>query len=209
VVRVKVCGITSLEDALVAVEAGAHALGFVFAPSLRQIDPETASRIISRLPPFVTRVGVFVDGPLARVKEVMAGCSLDLAQLHGEESPEYCQELFPRAVKAFRVRDDGVLSQLPLYRLAAYLLDSYVPGVAGGSGRTFDWEIALQARKFGPIILSGGLNPENVRQAIEKVQPYGVDVSTGVEKSPGKKDPAKLRAFFKAVREASLESPTG
>lgn len=201
-VRVKVCGITSLEDALVAVEAGAYALGFVFASSPRQIDPETASRIISRLPPLVSKVGVFVDAPLARVKEVMAGCPLDLAQLHGEESPEYCQELFPRAVKAFRVRDDGVLSQLPRYQLAAYLLDSYVPGVAGGSGRTFDWEIALQARKFGPIILSGGLNPENVRQAIERVRPYGVDVSSGVEARPGKKDPEKLKAFFKAVMEA-------
>lgn len=185
-----------------AVEAGAHALGFVFARSHRQIDPEAASRIISRLPPLVTTVGVFVDAPLAQVREVMAGCPLDLAQLHGEESPEYCQELFPRAIKAFRVRDDGVLSQLPRYRLAAYLLDSYVPGVSGGSGRTFDWEIAVRAREFGPIILSGGLNPENVRQAIEKVRPYGVDVSSGVEALLRKKDPEKLRAFFKAVAEA-------
>jgi phosphoribosylanthranilate isomerase len=202
VVRVKVCGVTNLEDALAAVEAGAHALGFVFAPSRRQIDPETASRIISHLPPLVTRVGVFVDAPLDRVRGVMAECALDLAQLHGEETPEYCEELSPRAVKAFRVRDDGVLSELPRYRLAAYLLDSYVAGVPGGSGRTFDWEIALQARKIGPIILSGGLNPDNVRQAIQKVRPYGVDVSSGVESVPRKKDPAKLQAFLKAVREA-------
>jgi len=201
VVRVKVCGITSLEDALVAVEAGAYALGFVFASSPRQIDPETASRIISRLPPLVTKVGVFVDAPLARVREVMAGCHLDLAQLHGEESPEYCQELSPRAVKAFRVRDDGVLSQLPRYQLAAYLLDSYVEGRHGGTGTTFNWDLARNAARYGPVIISGGLHADNVWRAITMVQPYGVDVSSGVEISPGKKDPNKVRDFILAVRQ--------
>jgi len=185
-----------------AVEAGAHALGFVFAPSVRQVDPEMARGIISRLPPMVTRVGVFVDAAPARVREVMVECHLDLVQLHGEESPEYCQELFPRAIKAFRVRDGTVLSQLPLYRLGAYLLDSYVAGVSGGTGRTFDWDIAVQAKRFGPIILSGGLNADNVRLAIEKVRPYGVDVSSGLEAVPRKKDPEKLRAFMRAVAEA-------
>jgi len=203
VVRVKVCGITNLDDALAAVEAGAHALGFVFAPSsARRVDEETAARIISRLPPLVTRVGVFVDAPVARVKEVIALCNLDLVQLHGEESPDYCQELAGRAVKVFRVRDEGVLSQLWLYRVPAYLLDAYVPGVPGGTGHTFDWEIAVKAKEFGPVILSGGLNPDNVRQAIEKVRPYGVDVSSGVESAPRKKDPAKLKAFIRAVAEA-------
>ena len=199
-VRVKICGITNLEDALVAVEGGADALGFVFAPSPRQVSPEQASRIIAQLPPFVCRVGIFVDQELKGVQEVMSACGLDLAQLHGSESPDYCQTLFPRVIKSFRVKDESVLDLLPSYKTSAYLLDSYDMIRKGGTGRSFDWRIARKATRYGPIILSGGLNPENVSQAISAVGPYAVDVSSGVEASPGKKDHNKLRAFLRAVK---------
>lgn len=199
-VRVKVCGITNLEDALAAVEAGADALGFVLAPSPRQIAPEKIREIVAHLPPFLCKVGVFANMELEKVREIMASCSLDLAQLHGEESPEYCAALFPRAIKAFRVRDATFLSALPAYKATAFHLDSYEATLQGGTGRVFDWSLALRAKDYGPIILSGGLTPENVRQAIEQVQPYGVDASSGVESRPGKKDFKKLKTFIRAVK---------
>jgi phosphoribosylanthranilate isomerase len=200
-VRVKICGITNLEDALAAVESGADAVGFVFAPSPRQITPEKAGEIAAQLPPFVCRVGVFVDSSLEQVQAAMLVAGLNMAQLHGSESPEYCQALFPRVIKSFRVKDESVLHEIPQYKASAYLLDSYDVALKGGTGQPFDWSIAKSASRLGHVILSGGLNPDNVRQAIEQVEPYAVDVSSGVESSSGKKDHAKLKAFIEAAKQ--------
>ncbi len=199
-VRIKICGITNLEDALVAVGAGTDALGFVFAPSPRQVTPEQVHSITSRLPPFIYKVGVFVDADMEEVQRTMSYCHLDIAQLHGSESPEFCQALFPRVIKSFRVKDDSVLSLLPRYKVSAYLLDSYDPHLAGGTGKSFNWDIARKANSLGYIILSGGLTPQNVTEAIEQVHPYAVDTSSGVESEPGKKDHAKVRAFIQTAR---------
>lgn len=201
--KVKICGITNLQDALRAANCGADALGFVFAPSKRQVTVDMVREITSQLPAFVTKVGVFVDEDLDRVKEIMASCSLDLAQLHGAESPEYCRQLFPRVVKAFRIKDPESLDELPRYKVSGYLLDSYVEGRQGGSGVSFNWDLARDAARCGPVILGGGLHPANVWLAITMAQPYAVDVCTGVESSPGKKDPAKLADFIRAVRQES------
>jgi len=201
-VKVKICGITNLEDALAAVNWGADALGFVFAPSPRQVTPQQVTSIVAGLPPFVCRVGVFVDSGLPEVKETMRACGLDLAQLHGSESPDFCEELFPRVIKSFRVKDESVLALLPQYKVSAYLLDSHNEALKGGTGRSFDWGIAKKARRYGPIILSGGLTLANVRQAISLVRPYAVDVSSGVESKPGVKDHAKLQVFLEIVKKA-------
>ena len=205
-IRVKVCGITNLEDALAAAEMGADALGFVLASSPRQVSPEDLRHLVAELPPLILKIGVFVDSPLDEVRRIMSDCGLNLAQLHGSESPEYCEALFPRAIKAFQVKDATVLKQLPLYRASAYLLDGYHSKLKGGSGQSFDWEIAQQARGLGRIILSGGLTPENVARAIAIAEPYGVDVSSGVEARPGKKDHGKLAAFIQAVKENKSEA---
>jgi phosphoribosylanthranilate isomerase len=202
VVKVKICGITNLEDALAAVSWGADALGFVFAPSPRQVTRQQVANIVAGLPPFVCKVGVFIDSELQEVKETMRACGLDLAQLHGSESPDFCQELFPRVIKSFRVEDESVLALLPQYKVSAYLLDSYNEALKGGTGRSFDWGIAKKATHYGPIILSGGLTSANVRQAIPLVRPYAVDVSSGVESKPGVKDHAKLRAFLETAKKA-------
>jgi phosphoribosylanthranilate isomerase len=202
VVKVKICGITNLEDALAAVKWGADALGFVFAPSPRQVTPQQVANIVAGLPPFVCKVGVFVDSGLPEVKETMRACGLDLAQLHGSESPDFCGEVFPRVIKSFRVEDESVLALLPQYKVSAYLLDSYNEALKGGTGRSFDWEIAKKARRYGPIILSGGLTSANVHQAISLARPYAVDVSSGVESKPGVKNHAKLQAFLEIVKKA-------
>ncbi len=206
VVRVKICGITNLEDALVAIEAGADMLGFVFAASPRQVTPEQALRIIEKLPDKVEKVGVFVNADLEFVKQTMDVCRLDQAQLHGNETPEYCAAIgVSKVVKAFRVQDASVLDAMKSCKASAYLLDAYDPARAGGTGRTFDWDIARKAGKYGKIVLSGGLNPDNVKEAVATVNPYGVDVSSGVEATPGKKDPAKVKAFIAAARASSKE----
>ncbi len=199
-VKVKVCGITNVEDALAAIEWGADALGFVFAPSPRQVTSEQASRIVAQLPPFVCKVGVFVDSDLQTVRRVISACGLDLAQLHGSESPAYCETLSPKVIKAFQVKDETVLTLLPSYRVSAYLLDSYDAAKKGGTGRSFDWSIAAQAALHRTIILSGGLTSQNVGQAILSVKPYAVDVSSGVESHPGKKDLARLRDFLTVAK---------
>lgn len=198
-VKVKICGITNEEDALLAVELGAHAIGFVFAESPRKISPVLAQEISNNLPSGVEKVGVFVDEEKDTVYKIASLCNLDILQLHGRESPSYCESFELKIVKAIRAMDYSVLELLSQYKVDAFLLDAYVPNVPGGTGKTFDWGIARRAKDFGRIILSGGLNPDNVGKAIEKVEPYGVDVSSGVEVMPGKKDPEKLRAFFDAV----------
>ena len=204
VVRVKICGITNLEDAFLAVNLGADALGFIFAKSPRQIEPGKAREIIDNLPPLVSKVGVFEGENGEKVKEVAAFCGLDTLQFHGDESPSYCQNfrsLF-KVIKSFRIRNLKSLKPLSLYSVDAILLDTYSKEATGGTGKTFNWGIAKEAQGFGrPLILSGGLNPSNVTRAINLVEPYAVDVSSGVELSPGRKDPEKLRAFFEAVKQ--------
>ena len=199
-VKVKICGITNLDDALAALRWGADSLGFVFAPSPRRVTRQQVVDIVSGLPPFVCKVGVFVDSELEEVRETLEVCSLDLAQLHGSESPGFCQSLFPRVIKSFRVKDESILNLIPAYKASAYLLDSYHATLKGGTGKTFDWGIAGQATRYGPVILSGGLTPANVYQAVTKVRPYAVDVSSGVESQPGKKDHDKLRVFLEAAK---------
>ncbi|MGB9660989.1 MAG: phosphoribosylanthranilate isomerase [Moorellaceae bacterium] len=201
-VRVKICGIKTWAEARAALEAGAHALGFVFAPGPRRIHPETAREIITKLPPLVTTVGVFVNEPRYSLLEIASFCRLDVLQLHGEEPPEYCRGISQRLIKAIRVRDINSLKLIPQYRVDAFLLDAFVPGRAGGTGHTFNWEIARRAKELGPpIILAGGLTPENVAEAIRQVRPYAVDVSSGVETN-GQKDPVKIARFMEAVARA-------
>jgi len=200
-VRVKICGITSLEDALMAVEAGADALGFVFfRGSPRFISPERAAAIICRLPPFVQTVGLFVNEEQATVNEVTDRCGLDLVQLHGEETPGYCAAVRRRIVKAFRVKDASTLDDMANYRVAACLLDAWSPAAHGGTGTTFNWEIAARAAASHRIILAGGLTPGNIAGAVATVHPYAVDVSSGVESEPGKKDAGLVTRFIRSCK---------
>lgn len=185
--------------AVVAAAAGADAIGFVFAPSRRQVTVAQARQIAAELPPFVTKVGVFVDEDRARILEIAGACRLEMLQLHGTESPEFAAALPLPVLKAVRMRDAGSLRVLGDYRVAAFLLDSYDPELAGGTGRAFNWELAAGLRAPAPVILSGGLTVENVARALDVVRPYGVDVSSGVE-SDGRKDPGKIRAFIGRVR---------
>jgi len=201
-VKVKICGITSAEDALTAVDAGADALGFMFyASSPRCVTRKTVGAIIQQLPPFVAKVGVFVNPTAEEVKQAIADCGLDTLQFHGEEPPEFCRQFGLKALKAFRVQGPETLKMLPDYSAMAWLLDGFVAGTRGGTGNTFNWEIAAQAVKLGGrVILAGGLTPENAAEAVRKVRPYGLDVSSGVESAPGKKDVAKVRAFIAAAK---------
>jgi phosphoribosylanthranilate isomerase len=200
-VRVKICGITTIEDALHAVQAGADALGFVFhAASPRNVSPEQAAAIIRALPPFVQAVGLFVNADSDFVNSTADRCRLDLVQLHGDEPPEYCDQVSRRVIKAFRVKDIASLDSVRNYRVAGILLDAYSPKAFGGTGLTFNWEIAQGANTYGPVILAGGLTPDNVRQAVERANPYGVDVSGGVEAAPGRKDPEKVREFIRRAK---------
>lgn len=204
VVRVKICGIRTADAAVAAVEAGADALGFVFAPSPRRVTPQEAERIIRELPPFVSKVGVFVDSPRPEAQEIAGACRLDVLQFHGGESPDYCRGWQQQVVKGFRVRDAAALERLPGYDVDAFLLDAYVPGVAGGTGQSFDWGLARQASERWRIVLAGGITPDNVSQAVRQARPYAIDVSSGVE-TAGVKDPHKIRALLMAVRRLNYE----
>jgi phosphoribosylanthranilate isomerase len=200
-VRVKICGITNQEDALMVVEAGADALGFVFFDkSPRCIEPGKAADIIRALPPFVVSVGLFVNADIDFVNATADRCGLDIVQLHGDETPDFCSMVDRRVVKVFRIRDAQSLGPMKDYSVAGYLLDAYSPKVYGGTGLTFNWEIAGKAKKFGPVILAGGLTPDNVRQAVETVAPYAVDVSSGVETAPGRKDSDRVKEFIKKAK---------
>ena len=200
-VKIKICGITNLNDALAAIDAGADALGFVFfKESPRHVFPEQAASIIHRLPPLVQTVGLFVNESLKTVNEAADLCGLDIIQLHGSESPEFCSAVKRRVIKAFRVKDITCLEPIKDYRVAAFLLDAWSPSEHGGTGLTFNWEVAACVAETNRIILAGGLTAENVATAIEQVRPYGVDVSSGLECSPGKKDIKKLHEFIRAVR---------
>jgi phosphoribosylanthranilate isomerase len=207
-VRIKICGITNAEDAVAAVGAGADALGFMFTEaSSRMISAAAAAKIIRPLPPFVAKVGVFVDPTEEFVRKAIAETGIDTLQFHGEETPAFCARFAPLKVyKAFRVKDAGALEAMSAYQTDAWLLDSYVRGKPGGTGAIFNWEIACQAKEYGqPIILAGGLNPENVAEAIHEAWPYAVDVSSGVESTPGKKDHRLIHDFCAAVRAMDAE----
>ena len=201
-VKVKVCGITSFEDAAMVLSNGVDILGFIFAPSERRITPERAREMISRLPPFVQTVGVFVNEAPRVVREIREYCGLDLVQLHGDESPEICRELMPFAIKAFRLKDASSPANVGSYRgrVRAILFDTYAKDKRGGTGRTCDWDLALQGKKFGlPVILSGGLAPHNIKDAISTVRPFAVDLNSGVEESPGKKCPALVQELMENI----------
>lgn len=204
-VRVKICGITNIEDAQAAVSLGADALGFVFASSPRRVNEVQAAEIIGELPPFAVSVGIFVNQQLAQVKETIKRCNLNAVQFHGEESPDYCRQFEEvKVIKALRVRNHDDLKLLSDYLVDGFLLDTYVEGKAGGTGVSFDWNSAIPFKDCGkPLILSGGLSPDNVAEAIEMVQPYGVDVSTGVESAPGKKDSQLMKEFIRRAKDAS------
>ena len=203
--RVKICGITNREDALAAVKAGADALGFVFfAKSPRAVAVETAAEIIALLPPFVASVGLFVNEDRAVIETTAQRCGLDLIQLHGDELPEDC--VFPgrKVIKALRVRDGESLKVADRYQVTGLLLDAWSDKVYGGSGESFDWSLLRDFAAGHPVILAGGLTPQNVAAAIAEVRPYAVDVSSGVEAVPGKKDPAKVLEFIRQVNAAGF-----
>jgi phosphoribosylanthranilate isomerase len=197
--RVKICGLTRAEDALKAAELGADALGFIFAESPRRITPEAARSIIDLLPPWVSRVGVFVDEEIRQVREILDYCSLDYLQFHGHEDPAYCRQFPRRAIKALRVQQESDIHCLAQYSLPFYLLDTFIKDRMGGTGQTFDWKLAVLAKRYGRIILSGGLTPLNVGRAIQLVRPCGVDANSGLEVRPGQKDHSRLSSFFDAV----------
>lgn len=202
VVRSKICGITRLEDARAAVAAGADAIGFVFYPkSPRAVTIEQAQAIIASLPPFVTTVGLFVDMPREQLQQLLVQVPLDLLQFHGDETPEQCEGFGRPYIKALRVKSGAdVARQIAQYASASgVLLDTFIAGVPGGTGETFDWSLVPQGLQM-PIILAGGLTPDNVQAAIKQVKPYAVDVSGGVEASKGIKDLSKVKAFIQAVR---------
>jgi len=200
-VRVKICGITNIEDALAAIDYGADALGFVFFPeSPRYVSPETAREITSFLPALVTTVGVFVNEEQQKIREVMQFAGIDVLQLHGTESPDFCTT-WHRVIRALRVKDFTDLKPLEACRrVSAFLLDTYSPWQFGGTGQIFNWDIAVEAKRFGKIILSGGLNPDNIEKAIRRVKPFAVDVSSGIEEKKGKKDLTKMRLFIERAK---------
>ncbi len=198
--RVKICGITRAEDALQAVEAGASALGFIFVQSSpRYIRPEQARAIIAEIPPFVVPVGVFVDAGRPDIMRLIDETGIRCLQLHGHETPEETVGYPVPVFKGFRVSQDFDLEALGTYPSRTFLLDAHVAGIYGGTGRTFDWRIALAARRFGRIIVGGGITPENVGEAIAAAAPFAIDVSSGVESAPGIKDSGKIRRLFDAV----------
>lgn len=203
--RIKVCGITRLEDALLAVELGASALGFNFyRPSPRYIAPGAARDIIQRLPPFVAAVGVYAnEEDMDHVTAIADEAGVGAIQLHGPRFPELAQQPAGRPlIRAVAVGDDFKAEMLAGFQVSAFLLDAFHPSLSGGTGRPFDWELAREANRYGTIILAGGLNPGNVGRAVQEVHPFAVDVASGVESAPGQKDPALLRAFFAAVQAA-------
>jgi len=199
--RVKICGITNRDDALHAAACGADALGFVFfSGSPRCVTPEQVRAIAEVLPPFVSRVGLFVNESPERIRAIAGECGLDVLQLHGDEVPAAC--VFPpyRVIKGVRPRNSVDLAPLSAYPVAALLVDAAVPGQFGGTGQRADWQLAAQLAAAHRVILAGGLTPDNVVAAVQAVRPYGVDVSSGVESAPGKKDPEKVACFIRNAK---------
>ena len=200
-VKVKICGMTNLKDVKVAVDGGVDAVGFIFyKKSPRSVTMQAVREIILELPPFVDSVGVFVNETAEQINKIADHCKLDRVQLHGDESPAFCKKIRRRVIKAIRVKDIQSLKKLSDYPVSSFLLDTFSEDQYGGTGKVFDWNLAYPAKKYGPIILAGGLTPINVHQAIQRIQPYGVDVCSGVESQPGIKDHKKMKAFLKNVK---------
>jgi len=202
VTEIKICGITNLEDAFLAAECGADALGFIFyLRSPRYVAPERAKKILEKLPDRIAKVGVFVNQELQEVKKTVEFSGLDLVQLHGDESPEYCRQ-FPSSllIKAFSPRRESDLRRLRHYPVGAILVDTYDPMCYGGTGKRSNWRLAVKVKETHSLILAGGLNLGNIREAIEIVSPDAVDINSGVESSPGRKDHEKVRAIIEIVR---------
>ncbi len=198
---IKICGITNLEDALEAIDAGADALGFNFyQQSPRYIDPEAAEDMLQDIPPSIARVGVFVNEGEELVRDLSQILRLDYLQFHGDETPYYCEQFATPYWKAFRLNDDKSLELMKKFHPEAYLIDAFSEGAYGGTGKLANWELAKKAKSIGKIILAGGLNPENVREAIETVAPFGVDVASGVEVSSGKKSAELMARFVENAR---------
>jgi phosphoribosylanthranilate isomerase len=211
--RIKLCGITSLDDARLAVEVGAWAIGTIlWSGSPRACDPAEAARIAAELRRRVEVVGVFVNAPLDEVAGMVDGIGLTMVQLHGDEGPAYCAEVARRTgakvIKAAAVRTGADIRAIEAYHTDLHLLDAYHPGLRGGTGESFDWELVRARRSKVPLLLSGGLGPDNVADAIAAVHPFAVDTASGTEASPGVKDPEKLRAFVDAVRASAVEVAT-
>jgi phosphoribosylanthranilate isomerase len=209
--RVKICGNTQLEDARAAVELGAWAIGLIFADSPRQVDVADAERIGRELSRQVEVFGVFVNAPMDELVQLADVAHLTGVQLHGDEGPAYAREVARRAgarvIKAIPAKDPAAVRRLSAFRTDYHLLDAYVPGQRGGTGKTFQWDYARHHTRHVPLILSGGLNADNVAEGIEQTHPFAVDTASGTEASPGKKDPAKLTAFFRAVQQADGPEP--
>jgi phosphoribosylanthranilate isomerase len=200
--KIKICGITNASDAEAAVEAGADAVGFMFFKgSPRHVTFEKAKSIIRGLPPFISKVGVFVNSPREEVLKGIEETGIDTLQFHGDEPPEACRDFGLKTIKGFRVQGKDMLQIMPRYDVDAWLLDAFVAGQRGGTGKTFDWDLAVHATSLGtPVILAGGLNPDNIARAVAQVEPFGVDVSSGVESKPGKKDPKLIATFIQRAR---------
>ncbi len=198
-IRIKICGITNLDDAKSVADLGAHAIGFVFAESSRRIKPSVVREISKLLPPFISKIGVFVNEEMKTIKEMYEYCYLDAVQLHGDEDLQYIDSLSLPSIKAFKVSGNEVIKQIEQFGLSYFLLDNFDKNLSGGTGKKFDWQIARKASKLGNLILSGGLNPENIKEALETVNPYAVDISSGVEKSPGIKDYQKMESVINEV----------
>ena len=207
-VKVKFCGITNDQDASRAVRLGVNALGFIFAPSPRQVVPDRARRIIRSLPPFVQTVGVFVNEDPDTIRELMKVCGFQWIQLHGDETPQVCAELMPHVIKAFQIKDESSLLTIKGYEghVRSLLLDTYSKEMRGGTKKNFDWNISLKCKDFVmPIILSGGLGPSNIERAISKVRPYAVDINSGIEDSPGQKSKILMKRLMETIRGMSRE----
>ncbi len=204
-VKIKICGITNLKEALLACKYGADAVGFVFAKSPRRISVKAAAAICAKLPCSVSKVGVFVDESAEKINSTVKKCGLDYVQLHGDESPAFCKKIKAPVIKAFRVKGPVTLSEIKKYKVAAVLLDSFSPASHGGTGKTFDWKIAVRAKKIKlPLVLSGGLNADNLALAIKKVGPAAVDLSSGVEVRPGRKSAVKMKKAIAIVRRGCI-----
>ena len=202
-VKIKICGITNKRDAIAATELMPDMIGFVFyAGSKRYVEPRIVRDIANELPPSVLKVGVFVNEDSQKVLKIAEDCSLDMLQFHGDESPDYCAGFKDdhKVIKAFRIKDSGSLKGINEYNTDFYMLDTYSSRQMGGTGEKFDWKIVENFEFLRPVILSGGLTPDNVREAIERFAPYGVDVSSGVETVPGKKDLLLMKRFVENVR---------
>ena len=199
--KIKICGITNIEDAQVAANYGADALGFIFYnQSKRYVEPQVAKAIIAQVPPFIKTVGVFVNQSLEEIIKIRQEAGIDVAQLHGDENVEFCRSIPFRSIKVIRVKGKSDLNEVAQYPDQAILFDTYSDEEYGGTGRSFDWEILKGLSLPNKIILSGGLTPDNVLEAVKIVRPYAVDVSSGVEDRPGKKDYMKIKRFIEAIK---------